>query len=84
MQEKRWDGLEVLTDTVNETQLRQAMQALAPAPAAEPARQNRAVALHAPGSIVKLDDGMEYRIGPTGNWIRLGKKPSKKARRRAH
>jgi hypothetical protein len=82
MRETRWDDSEVLTDSVNDVQLRAAMQAMRPAPAPRPAEQNRAVALHAPGSVVKLADGAEYRIGPKGNWIRLNQKPSKKARRR--
>lgn len=51
----------------------------APGPAKLPAPRVAA----APGSLVTLADGSEYRVAPAGNWLRLNRPLSKQARRRA-
>lgn len=60
MQERSWDGLDKLTDNPTDKVFKDALESM----------KNQFVALHKPGSIVKLSDGQRYYVGPNGNWIK--------------
>lgn len=84
MRETRHDLTEILTDSVTDAQLKKALMEMRPVPVPESKRgeRNISVALYAPGALVTLPDGTEYRIGAKGNWERLTPKPPKQKRRR--
>lgn len=58
MQERQWDETDKLTDNVGIKELFGAV--LKP--------ENKMVALHKPGSKVKMSDGKEYIVTETGAW----------------
>lgn len=61
MEERRWDDTGQLTDKADLNNLFDAF--LKP--------QNKMVALHKPGSRVKMPDGKEYVLSETGEWKRV-------------
>lgn len=61
MQEIRYDGSQVLTDSATKQQILQAL--------GDPT--NKVVALHKPGSAVTLPDGSEFVAQVDGTWARM-------------
>lgn len=79
MQEQRFDDSEILTPSVTPAQLAEAIEN----------KENKTVSIHRPGTVFQTRDGIEYRVGPRGNFIRITPKrkikpqPSSHARKRA-
>jgi len=61
VQEIRYDGSQILTDSVTQEQILAAL--------GDPS--NKTVALHKPGSAVMLPDGSEFVAQANGSWARL-------------
>ena len=61
MEERHWDDSARLSDKKTIEDMRKAMH--------DP--NNKSVALHKPGSIVKMSDGTEYEVQQDGSWKKL-------------
>jgi hypothetical protein len=61
MQEIRYDGSEELTDDVKMDALLEAIHDV----------ENRIIAVHKPGSIIKSKDDTFYRVNKSGAWIKI-------------
>lgn len=61
VQEKQWDGKDILT---NDPKLEDFLKGMNKV-------ENKFVALHKPGSDVKLSDGTKYRVNKNGAWKKI-------------
>lgn len=69
MQENRYDGNDVLTDKVNEDQIKRALRDA----------RNKVVAVHNAGSVITHSDGRQYVVQADGSWVRV--RPSEEEHR---
>lgn len=70
MQEQRYDGTELLTESATPEKVNEAIN--------NP--QNKTVAVHRPGEEFTTLDGTQYRVGPAGNLVRISPKVYRRKR----